>query len=83
MVLQTQKLRTPLVGAQGYQRFPLFEPGVRIQPWLHNMLCLLLGSLAYSFLPSQFILLHFLRNDSQQRLQNVWNCEKTLTRVIR
>ena len=29
-VLRMQKLRTPLVGAQGYQRFPLFKPGVGI-----------------------------------------------------
>ena len=33
----------PLVGAQGYQRFPLFKPGVRI------MLCLLPGPLACNF----------------------------------
>ena len=25
-----QKLRTPLVGAKGYQMFPLFKPGVGI-----------------------------------------------------
>ena len=29
-VLRTQKLRTPLVGAKGYQRFPLFKLGVGI-----------------------------------------------------
>ena len=27
-VLRTQKLRDPLVGAQGYKRFPLFKPDV-------------------------------------------------------
>ena len=27
-ILRKQKLRFPLVGAQGYQRFPLFNPGV-------------------------------------------------------
>ena len=30
LVLRTQELRTPLVGAQGYQRFPLAKPGVGI-----------------------------------------------------
>ena len=29
-VLLMQKLRTPLVEAKGYQRFPLFKPGVGI-----------------------------------------------------
>ena len=61
-----------LVGAQGYQRFPLYEPGVEI----YNMLCLLP---ACKFPPFRFILLHFLQNFSKQRLRNVWNCEKTLT----
>ena len=32
-----------------------------------------------SFLPSQFILLCVLQNLTKERLQNVWNCEKTLT----
>ena len=29
-VLRVQKLRTPLMGAKGYQRFHLFKPGVGI-----------------------------------------------------
>ena len=29
-VLRMQKVRTPLVGAKGYQKFPLFKPGVGI-----------------------------------------------------
>ena len=29
-VLRMQKLRTPLVGAKGYQKSPLFTPGVGI-----------------------------------------------------
>ena len=29
-VLRMQELRTPLVGAEGYQRFPLIKPGVGI-----------------------------------------------------
>ena len=29
-VLRMQKLSTPLVGAKGYQIFPLFKPGVGI-----------------------------------------------------
>ena len=43
-----------------------------------NMPCLLSRPIAYYFLPSRFILLHFLRNLSKHRLRNVWNCEKTL-----
>ena len=58
-VLRMQKLRTPLVGAKGYQSRNIA---------LHNMLCLLPGPLAYSFLSFRFIPLHFLRNLSKLRL---------------
>ena len=47
------------------------------------MLCLLPGPLAYSILPSRFILLHFLQNLSERRLRNVWNREQTLTWLVR
>ena len=65
-VLRTQKLRTPLVGAHGYQMFPLVEPGVGIEPILNNML--LPGHLSLLKSASRFILIHFPPNLSKQRL---------------
>ena len=41
-----------------------------------------LSTQVYSFLPSRFILLHFLKKPLQ-RLRNVWNCEDLLiTRIV-
>ena len=45
-VLRMQKLRTSLVGTNGYERFSVSNPGVGIIIIiaLHNMLCLLIAA---------------------------------------
>ena len=52
-VLRMQKLRTPVVGAQSYQRVSLLNL---------EYICLLPGPLVYSFLLFSFNCLHFLQN---------------------
>ena len=61
------RIKKNLMGALGFQRFPLFKPDIEIYSNITiNMLFLLIGSIAYSFLPSWFILLHFLHDLSKQ-----------------
>ena len=81
--LRTQKLRIPHGESPGLSEVPsLFKPRVHRNVALNNMLCPLSSwPLAYWFLPSCVILLHFLQNLSKKRLWNVGNCEKTLTKM--
>ena len=48
-VLRTQKLRTSLMEAQGYQRFPLSKPGVGILPLAYSFLSFFSGPVYITF----------------------------------